>query len=101
MRKRSVQGVQSGMVGTSQCSQWGSEQGWWCKLNQREEVVVEWDLASGTNCDIVDVHEDEASSCLGVHVAHENLIQFCCFLLSVEMKMVTECYVYAACGGGL
>ena len=63
MRQRSVQGVQSGMVGTGQCSQWGSEQGQWCKLDQKEEEVVEWDLALGTNrdnvlnhmCDVCDI----------------------------------------------
>ena len=47
-----VQGVQSGMVSTGQCSQWGYEQGRWCKLDQREEEVVEWDLALGMNRDI-------------------------------------------------
>src|SRR5882724_4481073 len=39
------------MVSTGRCSQWGSEQGQWCKLDQREEEEVERDLALGTNHD--------------------------------------------------
>src|SRR5882724_3437585 len=76
MQQRLVQGVQLGMVGTGRCSQWGSEQGWWCKLDQREEEVVEWDLALGTNHDTTHLMRSPmlgGSSNTSIHLSSTNM----------------------------